>query len=276
MACRDYTVTQEVFALNECLTCGFILTSPRPKPEELARYYDSPEYISHARKSTSVFDALYKAVRTFTTRWKYRLVNHYSLHKPVSLLDYGCGTGSFLLYCQKNGLRISGVEPSPAARQEAKKVTGAPVYTGLSEIDSYFDAITLWHVLEHVPDLHSTLDELTGRLANEGTLFIAVPNPKSNDAAFYQQHWAGYDVPRHLWHFGKPPMERLLKQHGLQLLHTLPMRLDAYYVSLLSEKYARGKHTLPGMVSAFLQARQSNRQARKTGEYSSLIYIVRK
>lgn len=102
---------------------------------------------------------------------------------------------------------------------------------------------------------------------------VAVPNCNSYDAAYYEKHWAAYDVPRHLYHFTQESMQRIWNKYGLHIEAVLPMPLDAYYVSMLSEKYKTGK---TNMLKASLTGLRSNMKARTTGQYSSLIYIIRK
>ncbi len=276
LSCKDYTVSHETFHLQRCLSCGFVMTNPRPGPEQLPAYYQSEGYISHSNKSTNLVDLIYKAARTFTLKWKLRLLEKYSLQPPTSVLDFGCGTGDFLHHCAKNGLSIEGVEPSPLARKEATTKTGREIKPSVYEISTQSDALTLWHVLEHVADLKHTLEKLRDSLTKNGTMFIAVPNLNSADAEYYGEHWAAYDVPRHLWHFSQNSMGKLLANHDLKITTTVPMHLDAYYVSILSEKYRLGKNTITTMGRAISQGWQSNRRAQRTREYSSLIYIVRK
>src|SRR5690606_4944545 len=76
----------------------------------------------------------------------------------------------------------------------------------------------------------------------DGKIIIAVPNTASWDAQYYKEYWAGYDVPRHMYHFTPTSMNNLLAQYKLKIDATYPMTLDAYYVSLLSEKYKYGKN----------------------------------
>jgi 2-polyprenyl-3-methyl-5-hydroxy-6-metoxy-1,4-benzoquinol methylase len=252
------------------------MTNPRPNEKDLPRYYESEAYISHSDESTSLIDHMYRISRRFTLRWKYNLLHTHSLRKPATILDLGCGTGAFLRECKKNNMQISGVEPSPVARETALRNTKARIWDNISAIQGDYDAITLWHVLEHVPALHQTLDKIKNHLSRNGTMFIAVPNLKSLDAKRYLENWAGYDVPRHLWHFSKETMKKTLERHNLNLVTTIPMYLDSYYVSLLSEKYKNGNNGAMNMARAILQGWLSNNEARKTSEYSSLIYIVRK
>ncbi|MGC1241168.1 MAG: class I SAM-dependent methyltransferase [Chryseosolibacter sp.] len=277
ISCKDYTVSKETFHLEQCSTCGFVMTNPKPSDAELPRYYQSDAYISHSNKSSNIIDQIYKISRTYTLQWKYRLIQQLSLNTPNSILDYGCGTGAFLKECKKNGINVTGVEPSEVAREQARKNTQSLIVPDISEIANQYDAITLWHVLEHVSNLNETLTLLKSHLAENGTMFIAVPNLKSADANKYGKFWAAYDVPRHLWHFTANTMERLLNNHHLKLINVVPMKLDAYYVSLLSEKYrSDGKGAVAGMIKAALQGWKSNSLAKNTREYSSLIYIARK
>ena len=158
----------------------------------------------------------------------------------------------------------------------ATKRTGTEIKPSLHHIQGPYDVITLWHVLEHVTDLNGTIEQLRKILAENGTIFIALPNLNSPDASNYKQHWAAYDVPRHLWHFSRKTLHMLLSKHQLKLTTTIPMRLDAFYVSLLSQKYLEGTNSLSAMTRAVAQGWKSNHLARQTQEYSSLIYIASK
>jgi len=276
LVCQDHLSSHERFELKQCLSCSFVFTSPRPDSQSLPSYYQSNQYISHTGKSTGVLSFFYLLARKFTLRWKIKLIKQFKKH--ISILDYGCGTGELLLACQRQGWQISGLEPSAPARQKAAQITGINIASNLQQLKGQqFDVITLWHVLEHVMDLREKISELKAFLRNDGLLFLAVPNCQSPDALFYHQYWAGYDVPRHLWHFTKTTMTALLKSEGLTVKSIYPMKLDAYYVSLLSEKYKSSNRMTPaaflqGAIRGFL----SNRNAQLTVNHSSLIYIVAK
>ena len=278
LTCTDYTVSHETFTLVKCESCGLVITSPRPENSELGKYYISDEYISHSNRSATVTDRVYKIARNFALNWKVNLVtNHTNPTTEKNLLDYGCGTGEFLQRAQQNNYKVAGVEPSDRAREQALKLTRAPITASTSGVSSEpFDAITLWHVLEHVLDLNEVLASLKTQLRETGTIFIAVPNHQSHDANVYQELWAGYDVPRHLWHFSKDNMKALFQKHNLKLSAIVPMKLDAFYVSMLSEKYKRNKISISGLSKAFVNGLRSNAKAASTSEYSSLIYIGRK
>lgn len=275
LTAKDHTVSHETFTIMRCTRCGFLVTFPIP--DNLQRYYASDKYISHTNTANNVTDALYKLARQATLRWKINLITHYNKTNTTTLLDYGCGTGAFLHHAKKRGWQITGVEPSKHARTQAQHLTQAPIAESLAEVSAtHLSIITLWHVLEHIHLLHETLDQLQEKLAPTGTIFIAVPNHRSHDAQHYKEFWAAYDVPRHLWHFTRNDMAKLLSAHNLTIKDVVPMKLDAFYVSILSEKYKAAQPAtgiaplLRGACRGFI----SNLRAVNTREYSSLIYIA--
>ncbi|HEV8515113.1 MAG TPA: class I SAM-dependent methyltransferase [Cyclobacteriaceae bacterium] len=274
--CVDYTTSQERFTLKKCLNCNFTFTDPRPDDATLPNYYQSDKYISHTGGSKSLIDNIYLLARKITLGWKRKLVKKYS--EGNKILDIGCGTGEFLFEMKSHGWNISGVEPSSNARESSRKKTGVEINKSIAEVtENNFNAITLWHVLEHLPDPNLTLKTIYNLLNQSGTIFIAVPNLESYDATHYESFWAAYDVPRHLWHFDKKNMEVLLKKNGLELVKILPMRLDSFYVSLLSESYQNSNRPrLLQLLFAFIIGLKSNFKARKNLDYSSLIYVVKR
>ena len=269
LRCKDHTVSLEEFSILRCPLCDLGITSPRPR--QLEKYYASNNYISHTSSGKGIINKLYLIARRYTLNRKLKLINRFSARG--SLLDYGCGTGDFLRQCERASWSVTGVEPSERALKLAKTAS-VHVYRELPE-NKIYDIITLWHVLEHVPDLNHIVEKLKGCLAENGTLFIAVPNMKSHDAKHYNSIWAGYDVPRHLWHFSPTAMKKLLEKHALRFIDTKPMKLDSYYVSILSEKYSNNSSFM-ALIKGVFNGFFSNISARKTGHYSSLIYIAKK
>jgi ubiquinone/menaquinone biosynthesis C-methylase UbiE len=276
LTAKDYTITGEEFSLVQCTHCNFIITSPRPDKEAIAPYYASDKYISHSGKSKTLFDKIYLLARSITLKWKHNLIKQYS-PQPGTILDFGCGTGDFLNYQKNKGWNIIGLEPNDSARQKANNLLINKVSKDLNSIaNKSLTIITLWHVLEHIHDLNKTISELKPLLTTDGFMIIAVPNHNSHDCKKYGKHWAAYDVPRHLWHFTKETMNSLLTRNGLQIVEVKPMKLDSYYVSLLSETYKNPNQKKPiTSFKAFCEGLISNLSARKNNEYSSLIYIVR-
>ena len=272
LICKDHSISQENFAIVKCNNCSLLFTTPRPSPKNLSRYYESQDYISHQDKATNPINWVYKLARFFTLRSKVKLIERYQ--SASQLLDVGCGTGHFLKQAQKNNWQVTGVEPGNDARKIAGNLLRDRVFSSLDDLDGKtFNIITLWHVLEHVTDLNTYLRTLKKMLAKSGTIIVAVPNHKSYDAMHYKQHWAAYDVPRHLYHFDQSTLSQLFKNHNLKIIDTLPMKLDAFYVSLLSEKYL--KRGIKGYLNSIITGLKSNSYAKQNhSEYSSLIYVI--
>jgi 2-polyprenyl-3-methyl-5-hydroxy-6-metoxy-1,4-benzoquinol methylase len=274
--CVDHTVSHETFSISRCNNCEFLLTTPRPETPELGRYYLSENYISHSNTTKTIIDRVYNLARNINVSFKYRLVKNAIEKERFSVLDYGCGTGDFLLKCKTQNQKTFGIEPSDIAREIAIEKTGVQVFDSLTKISEPVDVITAWHVIEHVADLTNTMNGLYRALNPRGLMAIAVPNHKSHDAVTYKAQWAGYDVPRHLWHFTKQNMQALLEKTGMEIVDIVPMKLDAYYVSLLSEQYLNKQSNLINSVKAFVTGLTSNVLARKENNYSSLIYLAKK
>lgn len=274
ITCEDHTVSHEKFDIVSCTQCEFKFTNPIPDISSLSNYYKSEDYISHSNTKKGVLSRLYHLVRNYTLKGKLKLVSSYVSRGTI--LDYGCGTGMFLEVCQSAGWRAIGLEPDSGARKIARDMN-LKVHQDKGEISkSYFnekfDAITLWHVLEHVTDLEETLNWFKAKLNRDGVLIIAVPNHTSFDAKHYKEFWAAYDVPRHLYHFEPKTITQLLSDYGFSLVEKLPMRFDSLYVSMLSEKYKTGSIKY---ISAFLSGLKSNFKAKDAGNYSSVIYVFR-
>jgi 2-polyprenyl-3-methyl-5-hydroxy-6-metoxy-1,4-benzoquinol methylase len=269
LKCKDNTVSGDSFEVMKNEAYDMLVTFPAP--EHLENYYKSEDYISHTDSSKTFFDKVYKIVRNYTLKQKCSLLNLFHT-EAKTVLDVGAGTGDFLKVCKSNNWKVLGIEPSIDARNIAKK-KGIHLKDNLADITSQrFDVITLWHVLEHVEDLKDTIKTLNCLLKPEGRIVIAVPNFKSSDAKFYKEHWAAFDVPRHLWHFSQVAIHKLFSEVAMTVERTLPMKFDSYYVSLLSEKYKSGKSK---PMNALYRGFVSNFKARSTSEYSSLIYVIK-
>ena len=267
--CKDNTVSGKYFEVMMHQEYEMLVTSPVPK--NLENYYKSETYISHTDSKKTFFDKIYQGVKNHTLKQKLLLLNSFTSGSK-SVLDFGAGTGDFLKICKNNNWQVLGIEPSAEARENAVK-KGIYLKENLLDITNQkFDVITLWHVLEHVENLKSTIKVLKSLLQPEGRIVVAVPNYKSYDAAFYKEHWAAYDVPRHLWHFSQKAIHKLFLEAEMIVEETLPMKFDSYYVSLLSEKYKTGKSN---PAKAFYRGFLSNISAKSTSEYSSLIYVIK-
>ena len=270
---QDHMVSKEFFTLSTCHRCSHKFTNPRVLESEIGPYYDSPDYISHTNSNSGLFAQVYQRLRNINLGRKYRLVSRYAPSEK-SLLDIGCGTGAFLHYLTTKGFSVQGVEINNGARQLASQ--WGQVFERVEEFSDPFDLITMWHVLEHIYDLNAFFRNLP--LKKNGVLFVAVPNHQSYDANQYGEHWAAWDVPIHIHHFSQESIAAMADIHGFTLEQTVPMTLDSYYVSLLSEQFKRGgeKRALSDWFNAFSTGWKSNRRARTSSQYSSLIYVLRK
>lgn len=275
--CFDYTVSDLEFSIIECDSCGFKLTSPRPEDDDLGKFYKAESYISHTDSKKGLINRIYHFVRTYTLVKKFQLVLRTSRKKKGRILDYGCGTGAFLLSCKQGGWDAIGYEPDSDAREFGRNKHQVEIFSSISDpalIARSFDVISLWHVIEHIPDLKAWFDTIGKLLSPDGSLIVACPNCSSFDAKYYGRFWAAYDVPRHLWHFTPETIERLFSAKGYKLVAIRPMVFDSFYVSMLSEKY---KGSGLGFFKAIFIGFISNLRAMSTGrKYSSQIYIFRK
>lgn len=268
---KDYSVSGEEFQLLLDEELQLLKTYPQPAPEKLGSYYESDDYISHTDGKRSLFEKLYHTVKQKALRDKIKLIEGFQPTKG-KILDIGAGTGDFLVMAKKNGWNIVGLEPSLKAKAIAQS-KGVILLDKLSQMANHSaDVITMWHVLEHVPDVEVHIAELKRIIKPEGTIIIAVPNYRSYDAQYYGKFWAAYDVPRHLWHFSKTSIKLLFEKQGMELIKILPMKFDSFYVSLLSEKYKTGKMNF---VKGFFTGLRSNIKAQRNFEYSSHIYVIK-
>lgn len=270
---KDEFLTKKDFHICECLNCGLLYTMPRPSKEKIGAYYKSDEYYSHQENKKGFVPRLYEAIKKINLKHKFRLA---SRDLPVGkLLDIGCGVGDFLHVAENKGWQCTGVEPSEEAREIARqRIKGDLLYSeDLEQLpDQSFDLITMWHVLEHVDDLKWQVAQLQRLIKPNGRIVIAVPNYRSYDGRFYNAYWAAYDVPRHLNHFNKTVITKIFKTSGLSLVSMDKLIWDAYYISFMSEQY---KHHFMPLVRGVFRGLVSNAKARRSGEWSSLVYVFR-
>lgn len=276
---KDHTVSQADFTIVACGKCGFLYTNPRPPADAIGAFYESSNYISHHDEAKDLMSTLYNKVRDFTTQQKLRLLER-AVGQKGQLLDVGSGAGYFLAQAKAAGWEVAGTEPNAQARIVGRGRGGEDIYETIENsffANKKYDAITMWHVLEHVHRLNETMAWLHAHLEVEGKLFIAVPNPESADAKAFKKDWAAYDVPRHLYHFTKKAMRQLAEKHGFEVQEVLPMWFDAYYVGMLSTRYAQGQ---TDMLKSVWQGSISNWQSWKDASgdpnTSSLIYVLGK
>jgi 2-polyprenyl-3-methyl-5-hydroxy-6-metoxy-1,4-benzoquinol methylase len=272
----DYTVSNEVFSIWVCGDCSLRFTQDVPDVHDIAPYYAASSYISHSDTNKGFVNTLYHFVRNFTLGQKRKLLNSLVAKKPAGLLDVGAGTGAFAAGMKAAGWLVTGLEPDAGARKLAVEKYQLQLKESgdlFSLPSQSFEVITLWHVLEHVHQLHQYMAEFKRLLVPGGYLILALPNYQSVDAGHYGASWAAYDVPRHLYHFSPKAVQKLLTIHQFSLQDMKPMWFDPFYISMLSENYLNGKSNL---LKALLQGFSSTQKAlSQKNKASSIIYIAK-
>lgn len=277
LTCVDHYATGEVFHLCRCAECGFLFTQDFPSEKEIGRYYETPDYISHSDTKKGIVNRVYHYVRRYMLKRKARLVMNEAHRKEGRLLDIGTGTGYFPATMKALGWQVQALEKNESARNFARAHFGLEVRPE-TDLAGYapesFDVITLWHVMEHLEQLNGTWERLHSLLADKGVLVVAVPNCSSYDARKYGAYWAAYDVPRHLWHFTPDTMQKMGAKHGFILSARHPMPLDAFYISMLTERYMHHRGAfVRGLVTGTLAWLSTLVRKERS---SSMIYVFRK
>ncbi|HHG86554.1 MAG TPA: class I SAM-dependent methyltransferase [Bacteroidetes bacterium] len=272
---KDYTVSQEQFSIHHCKDCSHRFTNPIPTESEISPYYKSEAYVSHTNTSKGMINRLYQIVRRFTLRGKKKLVISASGKQTGVMLDIGSGAGAFLAEMKNAKWKAEGLEPDEDARKVAKtdfQVDARPISDFYELEEGKYDVVTMWHVLEHVHELDTYMEKILKLLKPGGTFLIAVPNYDSWDADRYQEEWAAYDVPRHLYHFRPESMKTLLKRTGFRLKRMKWMPYDSFYVSMLSERNRNG-NIVRGIWNGFCSFLVA---LFRTERCSSVIYVAKK
>jgi len=276
-SCTDHFISREIFQVAQCSACGFQFTLDYPDEEEIGRYYESEEYVSHSNTSKGFVNNLYQLARKYMLRRKLAIVRQASGLKTGILLDIGSGTGHFADTMQRSGWNVRGIEINDKAREFSESQFGLDVICPdlISSLESEsFDCITLWHVLEHFHNPFKYAADIHRILKPGGVCLIALPNSGSPDAAHYKEFWAAYDVPRHLWHFNPETFKLFAEKTGFRLKELRSLPLDVFYISALSEKYKKSSLSfIKGIVRAKFYAFYSLFSKEKS---SSVIYILQK
>lgn len=204
------------FEVRCCENCQLGFTWPRLAPDELAGWYPPSYYGAGSLRFRGLLE---KLVRHFALRRALRLVRR---HRPGRVLDIGCGRGQTLAELRRAGWDVQGVELNENAAHFAREVLALPVdvspFDGRQYPDQSFDAVVLWHVLEHLHDAPATLDEIGRILKPDGLLLVAVPNLASWQARVCGYGWFHLDLPRHVWHFTSSGLEAALARAGFDVI----------------------------------------------------------
>lgn len=276
-AARDHLVTGDSFRIAQCCGCGLFATAYPPDEEDIGRYYQSDEYISHSDKNDGLTEQFYHLARKYMLGRKRRLVSRATGKKTGTIIDIGSGTGYFASFMQQSGWNVTGVEINDRAREFSSAKFGISTLapSAINDLDdASADCVTLWHVLEHLYDPGKWMGEVHRILTVEGRCIIALPNIESSDAQWFGEHWAALDVPRHLWHFSPDTIMRLAEEHGFVCEAVRPLPLDLFYISALSYRN-RGRRValLRGVATGLFLSIVNLFRRNKA---SSLIYVMAK
>lgn len=272
---KDHSHTGEEFMVSKCTDCDFHFTQNAPDAASIGPYYKSENYVSHSDTQKGLFFKAYHMVRNYMLKKKRKLVEQSASQSQGNLLDIGTGTGYFPNEMKQSGWKVQGIEQDPDTRKYASEKFGFEVHdtTQLNKFEAdQFDAVTMWHVLEHVHDLNGYIQQIHSILKEDGVFVVAVPNHKSFDAEFYGKNWAAWDIPIHLWHFHPETMKKLMEKHSFEVQSVLPMPFDAVYVSMLSEQYKSGTK-IPGLFKGINFALNGKYTPERC---SSVIYVIKK
>lgn len=271
---KDYFFTNEDFVIIQCKSCGFMITDGITDYKDLGKYYNTSKYLSHEKKEKSIVSLVYNLVKRYSISRKFLLISKESNGKKI--LEIGCGTGDLLAAFKDKKWDTIGVEPSDSASSYAKEKHGLKIYDKASEVkETDFDVVMLWHVLEHIENLQDIISLIKTKVKKSGRIIIALPNPDSYDAKYYKKYWAGWDVPRHLFHFKQTNIKQLLQANGIEIYKSAPLIFDSYFISMLSEEHKGTTSSLVKLFKTLYIGLKSNLSAMNTNEFSSMIYIAR-
>lgn len=224
------------WAVRGCGNCHLTWLDPQPHRDDLGQLYQG-SYMTHAATAADAVvsgtEARYlgaaygyglaapggsswlRAVRPLDD-WLGGRVCWLPARPGGTVLDVGCGSGAFLARMRALGWAVAGVEPDPAAAEAARSVHGVTVASHLEAFAARrFDAATMHHVIEHLPDPAAEVAAVAGRLVPGGRLVIVTPNIHSVGRRWFGAHWVHWDPPRHLWMFSRPALQQLVEDAGL-------------------------------------------------------------
>jgi SAM-dependent methyltransferase len=264
---KDYLATNELFVVEEKEN-GISFTHPVVSDEEIDKYYNTTDYLSHSNNKSLIsffFNFFSNIMVKKKTAFMLRLgvINTY--------LDYGCGVGKLVSSMKEKGVASYGYDTSSLAISvcNSKSLNAS---CKLDDLPNRYDLISFWHSLEHVSDYTKVLNKTKQMLSKNGTVVVALPNHDSFDAKFYSKYWAAYDTPRHRVHFTKKGFVKAASKFGFDVVKTKPLFLDSFYISMMSEKY---KQSLFYFLKGFFIGALSNFCFFFTKQASSHVYVLK-
>jgi 2-polyprenyl-3-methyl-5-hydroxy-6-metoxy-1,4-benzoquinol methylase len=199
-----------------CTACGLMYVRPMPSPAALEAHYQSADYFAGAEdQGYANYTDIQKALQPHFQR-RLHTINTYVPNRG-RLLDVGCAAGYFLQIAQHDGWDIAGVELSRDMAAQASQMLDISVATTLDDLPAgQFDAITLWEVIEHIPDPLAVMQQLCARLRPGGVLMLSTPNTGHWQAVRAPERWRSYRPPSHLLYFTATTLEETLHKAGFE------------------------------------------------------------
>lgn len=257
------------FVLVRCAECTMLYQNPQLEPHELEAFYPQA-YSPYIAPPWANPNLLKRIQHLYALKQRWRLVEQWAPRRSGkrSILDIGCATGSFLA-AGSDDWQTVGVEFSAEAAQTARKHYGLTVYQGTVEqaplASGQFDVVSMWDVLEHVPDPTRTLRIVHRLLRPDGVLVARVPNLDAWDAQVFGDCWAGLDQPRHMFVTSEATLARLLETTGFAPVAYSCIRVGTYGMLMLSWRFWLQQHAPATRWRALLYRLLDNLPARIIG-----------
>ena len=217
---NEYKLFKEIngYRLVKCKQCGLVYLNPRLTQQEINKEYSAEYHIKRLlREEPKTKKEIEKEINKNIGRAE-EIVKQFG--NNGKLLDIGCGAGFFIAYLKRYGWDVTGVDISEWASKFAKEKLGLNVFTGSVEeieFNDKFYVITMYHILEHLPDPLRTLKRILELLADDGVLVVKGPNLGSFDRIWHGKKWRRYDVPFHLYYFTPKTYGLILEKAGFSV-----------------------------------------------------------
>ena len=260
---KDYIKSGDFFDLYKDSKSGIVWTYLRSNHNHES-YYLSDNYIPHKTKK-GFFGLLYSFVQNIMFIYKLSNLKEH-INKNKTVLDYGSGDGRFADYLNQQHIETICYDPLIKKHNQSNNLS-------LQSTGNQVDTLMMWHVLEHIPDVDSSIKRISKSIKNKGSLVIAVPNIDSFDSIYYKEYWAGLDVPRHLYHFNHVSLINFVERQGFVFNYKKPLFFDSFYISILSEK---NRNNPFGVLMGLIIGSMSNLFALFSTNYSSSFYVFTK
>ncbi len=215
---RDY-ISDETFAIQRCNSCGLCVTDPMPGDDVIERYYPQ-RYRGDRQKYSGGWRVRRRAAA---------VQNHFTPTFRGRLLDLGCGTGAFAMAMKQRAWDTAVTEINDAVLTDLRAVgmeAKRPDEALRDGFSAPFDAITCWHVLEHVEHPYELAKWARQQLKPGGIFQVTVPNLASWQARMFDKDWLHLDVPRHRYHFSPDTLKKLLNDAGFEIVHSTTFALE--------------------------------------------------